>query len=290
MVLFGGVEAGGTKFVCAVGDASGEIVEKISIDTSMPRETLDQVFNFFDRYPIEAIGIGSFGPVDLDPFSDAYGFITTTPKKGWSQTDIAGPFKERYQVPVAFTTDVNAAAVGEMEAGAAAGTRTCLYLTVGTGIGGGAVVNGAVLEGNTHPEMGHLLVRRHPLDSFEGNCPYHEDCLEGMAAGPALEKRYGKPGRELSDEEQVWEIEAYYLAQALVSYTLTLSPEKIILGGGVMKQKTLLPLVRKTFTDLMADYVPVPPLETYIVSPGLGDDAGIKGALVLAERFLNQDK
>ena len=282
MGVFGGIEAGGTKFVCAVGDGS-VVQEKIIFPTTSPTDTIQQAMDFFDQYDIDSLGIGSFGPIDLNPNSATYGYITKTPKNNCSQTDVVGPFKERYKVPIAWTTDVNAAAAGELKAGAAKNNQSCLYLTVGTGIGGGAVLKNGLLEGYGHPEMGHLLVRRHPEDDFEGTCPFHGDCLEGMAAGPALQARYGKSGKELANEPKVWEIEAYYLAQALISFTLILSPEKIILGGGVMNQTHLLPMVRNTFKELLADYIPVPPLEEYIVSPGLGDDAGIIGSLLLAK-------
>jgi len=287
-VLIGGIEAGGTKFVCAVSDESARILDRSVFPTSSPEETLRQVTEFFDQYELDAIGIGSFGPIDVTPDSPTYGYITNTPKAGWGNTDIVGPLKARYHVPVAWTTDVNAAAAGELEAGAAQNNNSCLYITVGTGIGGGAIVNGKTLEGYGHPEMGHIIVERHPKDFFEGSCPYHGGCLEGMASGPAIEKRYGKTGRELADQPEVWKIEAYYLAQGLVDYSLILSPEKIILGGGVMKQQQLFPLIRDQYKRMIADYIPHPPLDDYIVPPGLGDDAGIIGSLLLAKRELNK--
>jgi fructokinase len=281
-MLYGAIEAGGTKFVCAVSNGQFEIIDRISIPTTSPTETLDQVFNFFDQFSLKSIGIGSFGPIDVNKNSKTYGYVTSTPKKGWSNFDFLGSIKERYQIPVAWTTDVNAAAFGECKKGNAQSCQSCLYLTIGTGIGGGAVINGRILEGYGHPEMGHLLVRSHPEDSYQGSCPYHGDCLEGLAAGPAIEKRYDKKGYELEGEDKVWEIEAYYLVQALVSYTLTLRPERIILGGGVMKQKQLFPLIRSEFIKLMNNYVPTPDVNQYIVEPGLGDNAGIIGCLLLA--------
>lgn len=288
MAIFGGMEAGGTKFVCAVSDQHGTILDKITFPTEDPLKTLGEATRFFDAYPVESIGIGSFGPIDIAKDSATYGFITTTPKVGWSNTDIVGHFKKNNDIPIAWTTDVNAAAAGELSKGAALGSNSCLYLTVGTGIGGGAILNGKPLEGYGHPEMGHVLVRRHPEDTFPGTCPYHGDCLEGLAAGPAIEKRYGKKAHLLTDDPKVWEIEAYYLAQALVSYSLILSPDKIVLGGGVMKQTHLFPLIRKEYKRLLAGYIPVPDLQTYIVPPKLGDDAGIVGCLLLAQQALEK--
>jgi len=284
--MLGAIEAGGTKFVCAVSDNDLKNIKKLSIPTTTPEETFEKVFEFFDGYALDAIGIGSFGPIDVNKESKTYGYITTTPKAGWGHTDFIGQMKERYDVPMSWTTDVNAAAYGELKQGAAAGKQSCLYLTVGTGIGGGAVVNGEVLEGFGHPEMGHILVRLHEKDNYEGNCPYHNNCLEGLAAGPAIEKRYNQKAQYIDKDSKAWDIEAYYLAQALVSYTLTLSPETIILGGGVMKQNQLFPLIRDHFTRLLNNYVSTPDLNDYIVSPKLKDDAGITGCLLLARKEL----
>ncbi|WP_407269761.1 ROK family protein [Radiobacillus sp. PE A8.2] len=281
-MYYGGIEAGGTKFVCAVSDEQFQIVERVSFPTTTPTETLEHVFAFFDQYKLKAIGIGSFGPIDVNKNSDTYGYVTSTPKKGWNNYDFLGAIKDRYHVPVAWTTDVNAAAYGETKKGNAKGSSSCIYLTVGTGIGGGAVVNGEVLEGFGHPEMGHILVKIHPEDDYAGTCPYHGNCLEGVAAGPAIEGRYHKKGHELADNAKVWEMEAYYLAQALMNYTLILRPDVIILGGGVMKQQQLFPLVREQFEKLLHHYVETPALEDYIVPPGLEDNAGITGSLLLA--------
>ena len=281
-MMYGAIEAGGTKFVCAVSDKQLEIKERVSIPTTTPEETLKQVFDFFDQYTLTSIGIGSFGPIDVNEKSATYGYVTSTPKTAWKNFDFLGSVKQRYGIPVAWTTDVNAAAYGELKKGSAQGMESCLYLTVGTGIGGGAVVDGKVLSGLGHPEMGHLLVRMHPDDDFDGVCPYHGNCLEGVAAGPAIEKRYGKKGHELAEDKKVWEIEAFYLAQALVNYTLILSPEKIVLGGGVMKQTQLLSMIKEQFTQLMAGYVATPSLDEYIVTPELEDNAGITGCLLMA--------
>nr|WP_236658817.1 ROK family protein [Carnobacterium maltaromaticum] len=280
--MYGAIEAGGTKFVCAISDENFEIKERVSIPTTTPEETLSHVFEFFDQFKLDSIGIGSFGPIDVNKKSATYGYVTTTPKVAWTNFDFLGAVKKRYEIPVGWTTDVNAAALGELKKGAAIGLDSCVYLTVGTGIGGGAVVNGKLLAGYGHPEMGHMLVRLHPDESYDGFCPYHGNCLEGIAAGPAIEGRYGVKGHELADKIEVWQMEAYYLAQALMNYTLILSPERIVLGGGVMKQNQLYTLVREEFKKLMAGYVAVPPLEEYIVAPGLGDNAGVTGCLLLA--------
>lgn len=284
--MLGAIEAGGTKFVCAVGDETGEIVDRIQIPTTVPSETMPQVVSFFKKYQIAAIGIGSFGPIDVNEESSTYGNITSTPKPGWRDYPFVQEIKNALSVPVGFNTDVNAAALGEATFGAAKGLDSCLYITVGTGIGAGAVVQGKLLQGLSHPEMGHILVRRHPQDGYAGKCPYHQDCLEGLAAGPAIEERWGAKGVELVSREEVWNMEGYYIAQALMQYILILSPKKIILGGGVMNQKQVFSYVYEYLTELLNDYVVLPKLDDYIVSPGLGDLAGITGALLLAKDAL----
>lgn len=284
-MYYGAIEAGGTKFVCAISDEKINILEKVSIPTTTPDETMKKVFEFFDQYQDQliAIGIGSFGPIDVNVDSPTYGYITSTPKVAWENYPFVDEVKTRYSCPVAWTTDVNAAAFGELKRGAAQGKKSCIYITVGTGIGGGVVVNEQILSGYSHPELGHILVRRHSEDTYEGTCPYHGDCLEGVAAGPAIEKRTGTKGQNLDVSDPVWQMEAYYLAQALMNYTLTVSPEKIIFGGGVMKQEQLFPLIREELRKLLADYVLLPPLDEYIVPCALGDEAGITGCLLLAQ-------
>ncbi|MEH7119189.1 ROK family protein [Neobacillus vireti] len=284
--MLGAIEAGGTKFVCAVGDEKGKIVDRIQIPTTTPEETIPKVIGFFKQYPVQAIGIGSFGPIDVNRESSTYGYITSTPKPGWRDYPLVQTFQAAFDVPIGFHTDVNEAALGEATFGAAKGLDSCLYITVGTGIGAGALVQGRLLEGHSHPEMGHILVRRHPEDRYQGRCPYHGDCLEGLAAGPAIEERWGEKGVRLSDREEVWELEGYYIAQALMQYSLILSPKKIILGGGVMKQKQVFPFIYQYLGDFLLDYVSLPELSEYIVSPGLGDDAGITGGLLLAQQAL----
>lgn len=282
-MYFGGIEAGGTKFVCAVADENQKIVEKVSIPTTTPEETLAKVFQFFDAYPLKAIGIGSFGPIGIDQTQENYGFVLATPKKGWANFDFLGSMKEKYAIPFAWTTDVNAAAYGELKKGAAQGKNSCIYLTVGTGIGAGVVLNGEIFQGIAHPEMGHIYVKRHPQDTYEGTCPYHKDCLEGLAAGPSLEARTGIKGQELPEDHPVWDIQAFYIAQALMNYALTLAPEKIILGGGVMNQEHLLQKIRQQFLQQMAGYMETPAPEEYIVRWGLPNESGIIGSLLLAE-------
>jgi len=283
-MYYGSIEAGGTKFVCAIGDSNFNIVERVSFPTTTPAETLAHVFEFFDKYELSAIGIGSFGPIDVNPVSITYGYVTTTPKRQWQNYNFLGAIKGRYDIPMGWTTDVNAAALGEQGLGAAQGLSSCLYLTVGTGIGGGAVVNNELLSGYSHPEMGHIIVQLHPEDDFGGVCPFHSNCLEGLAAGPAIEKRFGVKADQLGKDHIAWKFEAHYIAQAVMNYVLILSPEKIILGGGVMNQAHLFPMIREEFAQLMAGYVVLPDLENYIVAPALGNDAATIGCFMLAEK------
>lgn len=287
-MLYGGIEAGGTKFICAVADDQQTILEKVSIPTTTPQATFEEVFAFFDRYPIDALGIGSFGPIGIQPNHKNYGHILSTPKEGWANTDFLGKMKQRYHVPTAWTTDVNAAAYGEIKKGAAKQKSSCIYLTVGTGIGGGVVVNDEVFEGISHPEMGHLFVKRDPKDTYQGTCPYHKDCLEGLAAGPSLEARTGIRGEDLPLDHQIWDLQANYLAQALMSYTLILEPEVIVLGGGVMNQDHLLKKIQQQFTELMAGYMETPKVEEYIVRWGLPNTSGLIGTLLLAQKELEK--
>lgn len=283
MAYYGGIEAGGTKFVCAISDENFNILEKTSIPTTTPEETLDQVFAFFDQFEIVAMGIGSFGPIGIDPTKDSYGYVLATPKKGWAQYDFLGNMKEHYStIPFAWTTDVNAAAYGELKKGAAQGKKSCLYLTVGTGIGGGVVIDGKVFSGINHPETGHIHVKRHPDDDYEGTCPFHKDCLEGLAAGPSLEARTGIKGQDLPEDHPVWDIQAYYIGQALMTYALTFAPEMMILGGGVMNQDHLLLKIRQQFVAQMNGYMETPSASEYIVRWALPNESGIIGCLLLA--------
>ncbi|WP_121613429.1 ROK family protein [Mesobacillus foraminis] len=286
--MLGAIEAGGTKFVCAVGDENGKVADRIQIPTTIPGETLPKVIDFFKPYSLDAIGIGSFGPIDVNRESPTYGHIMSTPKPGWKDFSLVQTFKDAFDVPIGFHTDVNAAALGEATYGAAEGLDSCLYITVGTGIGAGAIVQGQLLQGYSHPEMGHILVKRHSEDPYLGGCPYHGDCLEGLAAGPAIEERWSEKGIHLADREEVWKLEGYYIAQALMQYILILSPKKIILGGGVMNQKQVFPHIYQHLEEFLKGYVSLPELSEYIVSPALGNDAGIIGSLLLAHQALTE--
>jgi fructokinase len=289
MSLFGAIEAGGTKFVCAIGSGPHDLRARARFPTTTPDETLAQVIAFFEQQPERAvsIGIGAFGPVDLDVTSPTYGYITSTPKAGWQQTDIRGAIRRALGVPVAFETDVTVAALGEHRWGAAQDVDTLLYLTVGTGIGGGVLVAGEPLHGVLHPEIGHILVRHdRQADPFAGICPFHGDCLEGLASGPAMRARWGTGAEALPAEHTAWAIEARYLSEGLATCIYTLAPQRIILGGGIMQQAHLFPLIRAQVLDLLNGYLKVRAIQQhiddYIVPPALGGDAGILGALALA--------
>jgi len=308
--LYGGIEGGGTKFVCAVGSGPNDIRAEIRFPTTTPEETLGQAIQFFKGFlpsapkseqknkakdgTLAALGVACFGPLDPNPASPTYGRILPTPKPGWSNVDVVGALKAALGVPVEFDTDVNGAALAEWRWGAGQNCDPALYLTIGTGIGGGAVVNGKLLHGLLHPEMGHIPVPRLPIDSFSGLCPFHENCFEGLASGPAIEKRWGQPAATLPPEHLAWEIEAHYIALALTSYIVSLSPQKIILGGGVMSQAHMLPLVRQKVQAMLNGYVQstaiIGEIENYIVSPGLGTRSGALGAIALGMASLAHTK
>jgi fructokinase len=289
--LYGGIEAGGTKFVCCVARGPGHIVEEVRFPTTTPDETLRKTVQFFEPYAtagkIKTIGVGCFGPLDLDRRSPTYGFITATPKPHWSNADVRGTLQRSLNVNVAFDMDVNAAAVGESIWGASRGCDPSLYLTIGTGIGGGYLVQGKPLVGMLNLEMGHLrLPHNRELDPYDGNCPFHGDCFEGLASGPAIEKRLRKSGATVPEGDPFWDIEAGYIASALVNYILTLSPRKIILGGGVMQREFLFPKVRRRVQESLNGYVAsrsvLEQIDEYIVPPGLGNQSGSMGAIALA--------
>lgn len=286
-MIYGAIEAGGTKMVCAVGTGEGYILEQTTFPTRDPAETIGQLFAFFQDKRIAALGVGSFGPVDLKTESPTYGQILNTPKLAWRHFDLAGVLQRALMIPIGIDTDVNAACLGEITYGYAQGLKNVVYLTIGTGIGAGIAVNGNLLHGMLHPEAGHILVKTHPEDSYPGICPYHKGCFEGMASGPAIEERWGAKAAGLQDHTKVWEFESYYIGQALVNYIMVLSPERIILGGGVMKQKQLFPLVRTQVVRLINGYLKTKELndlDNYIVSNSLGDNQGILGALEIAKR------
>ncbi len=289
--MLAGIEAGGTKMVCAVSDAELNLKGSAVFPTTTPQETIAEMINYFRKFDIDAVGIGSFGPLDLNPKSPTYGYITKTPKTGWSDFDFVGVFKKAFGVPVGFDTDVNAAILGEVYKGAAYGCNNAIYITIGTGVGVGVYCNGGLVHGLVHPEAGHILLNRHPEDSFEGSCPFHKNCVEGMASGPAIEKRWGKSPKLLIENDKVWELEAYYIAQAVASYILTYSPEKVILWGGVMHQDKLFDMVRSNVKEILNGYVHSEMVDSkidqYIVKPALGEKPGITGALCLARIALN---
>jgi fructokinase len=288
--LLGAVEAGGTKVVCAVGRGPDDFVDQTRIDTTHPTTTIAAIVDFFrpHRASLAAVGVASFGPVELRAGRADYGSVTVTPKRGWSRTSLVRPLEAALDVPVGFDTDVNGAALGEGRWGAARGLDTYVYLTLGTGVGGGAVAGGEVVHGLVHPEMGHVSVRRLPGDGFAGVCPFHGDCLEGMASGPALEARWGGPAPDLEGDTlaKAVSVEAHYLAEGLRTIVYVLAPERIVVGGGVSGLSGLFEATRESLRLSLGGY---PGLQEHhddaFVSPaGLGDRAGVAGAFVLAER------
>ncbi|WP_026523450.1 ROK family protein [Butyrivibrio sp. MB2005] len=284
-MLYGALEAGGTKMVCAIGDENGKILERTKIPTTTPEETMPPIFDFFKDKGIAAIGIACFGPIDLNKDSKTYGSITSTPKKGWSGYNIVEETKKALGIPVGFDTDVNGSMLGEATWGCARGVSDAIYLTIGTGVGGGVISNGKLLHGMLHPEVGHIRLPRVEGDPGKSVCPFHDNCLEGLAAGPSIKARWGVSADQLADRAEVWEIESEYIATALMSYALILSPQKIILGGGVMHQEQLFPLIRKKFKELVNGYIvtkEMDDLDNYIVPASLNDDQGIMGAVKLA--------
>ncbi len=299
MGLYGGIEGGGTKFVCAVGSGPKDTRDIFRLKTTSPEETIDRIIEYFreqnKKERLSAIGIGSFGPVDLNRKSPTYGYITATPKTSWQNTNLLGKIRDAFNIPVGFDTDANAAAFGEHQWGAARGLTNFVYLTIGCGVGGGGMINGELLHGLQHPEMGHIFIPHDDKeDPYEGVCPFHKDCFEGLASGSSIKARWGKPGEELSEAHPAWKLEAKYISLALINYICTLSPQRIIVGGGVMKQKKLLPLIHKRVRKKLNDYIRVQEIteniEKYIVLPELGDRAGALGAIALAKREFGKQR
>lgn len=294
--VFGGVEGGGTKFNLIVGTGPDDIIDELRIPTTTPEETLAHVIEFFERprdgLTLSALGVASFGPIDLDPASPTYGHVTTTPKPYWKGADVVGRLRGALGIPVGWETDVNAAALGEQRWGAGKDADPLVYLTVGTGIGGGAIVRGQPVHGLLHPEMGHLILPTIDGDTFPGICPYHGRCLEGVASGPALRARLGKPAEETSPDDPVWDLEAHYLAIGLLSIVYVLSPRRIVVGGGVPSTPGLLDRVRSYMLRLNGRYMARPALteeiDSYVVAPALGGRSGVMGALELA-RLKSED-
>jgi fructokinase len=296
--LIGAVEAGGTKFVCAIGDETGRLLSEERFPTTDPQATFAAMLGSLRRQSaaretLAAIGVGSFGPVELDRSAAHYGYILRTPKPGWSMIDLMGTLEREFSCPIGFDTDVNAAAIAEHRWGAARGAQDVVYVTVGTGIGGGTLVAGKPVHGLLHPEIGHLYPRRHPADrDFTGVCPFHGDCLEGLASGPAILARSGASLDRLEEHDPQWDIQADYLGQLCMTLVLTTSPRRIVMGGGVMSQLRLLPMIRARVKDLLHGYVDRPEvlerLDEFIVAPSLGAQAGVLGALALGIDASNQ--
>ncbi|HIW89102.1 MAG TPA: ROK family protein [Candidatus Ligilactobacillus excrementipullorum] len=288
-MLLGSIEAGGTKFVCAVGNEDYQIKDQIQFPTTTPAETLQKTVDYFQQFDIDAIGIASFGPIEIRQNSPKYGYITKTPKPGWQDTDFVGYLKKQLQVPMFFTTDVNGSAYGEYQMSLLSNEKinSLVYYTIGTGVGGGAIINGQLLGSAGHPEMGHVLLKRHPADeNFPGVCPFHQDCLEGLVAGPTFDARLNTPGKDVPLTDPVWDILSYYVAQAALQATLILRPDKIVFGGGVTSEEFLVK-VRRDFAQLLNDYVEVPALEHYIVMPAIKNNGSATiGDFALADQLL----
>jgi fructokinase len=284
VTVYGGIESGGSKWECAIGTGPDDVHTTLTIPTTTPAETMGHVTDFFrSNGPVAAVGIGSFGPIDARPGSATWGYVTTTPKPGWSNTDVGQEIQRRLDVPVAFDTDVNAAALAEHRWGAGRGLRSVWYVTVGSGIGGGGVLDGTILHGLSHPEFGHLRVPHDfEADPFPGSCPYHGDCLEGLASGTALAARWGMPASEL-EAAAAWELEARYLALGLLAVVAVLSPERIVVGGGVAQRDGLLAQVGRDLAGLLNGYLDFALSDGYVTAPALGSRAGVLGAIALAE-------
>jgi fructokinase len=290
--IYGSMEGGGTKFVCAVGTGPDAIIDETRFPTTTPDETLEQAICFFKKHSLAAIGLAPFGPLDLNQVSPTFGSIAATPKPGWSNTDILGRFRRHFNVPMAFDLDVNAAAFGEYHwLPENRGLNSLVYFTIGTGIGAGVIVNGNVVHGLTHPEAGHMrLPHDWQKDPFPGNCPFHGDCFEGLANGPAIGRRWGQPADTLPDDHPAWDLETDYIANALANVIYTLSPQRIVLGGGVMDRLQLFPFIRQKVGDIINGYIASPvvtgTMNEYIVSPGLGKRSGILGAMAMAKNLV----
>lgn len=292
MSVYGGIEGGGTKFICIIAEGKDKVLDEVRFPTTTPDETIGRTVAFFKKHldagvKIEGIGLATFGPIDPVIGSPTYGMILPTPKAGWSNFDIVKALTTELHTQIVFDTDVNGAALSEAEWGAGKGSNGVLYITIGTGIGGGYHVNGKLLHGLLHPEMGHIRIP-HDLarDPFAGNCPFHGDCFEGLANGPALEKRWGQKAETLPKNHPAWALEAEYIAHALVNFIVTLSPQKIILGGGVAQQEQMMPMIHDRVQGLLNGYVQSElvnrNIKNYITLPGLGEKAGMYGALALA--------
>ena len=288
----GALEAGGTKMVCAIGNANGEIYERISIPTETPEITVPKMIEYFKEKDIQALGIGCFGPIDLNRKSETYGYITTTPKLAWKNYNIVGAFADALDIPVGFDTDVNGSALGEATWGITKGLDNSIYITIGTGVGAGVLSGGKLVHGMMHPEAGHILVTRDPRDTIgeHSACPFHDNCLEGLIAGPGVKKRWdGKSAGDMADDPEAMDLLAGYLAQALMTYTLCYAPQKIIIGGGVADHTPIVPLARKKCAEMLNGYIVTPEvndIDNYIVNNSLEGKQGIMGCLALGAQAL----
>lgn len=298
MNIYAGIEAGGTKCVCAIAHGPDDTLAEITLPTTSPLETMGRVIEFFVTHQrrlgnIAALGIATFGPIDPNPKSESYGYITATPKPGWSNFDFVGTIRKEFDIPIGFDTDVNGAALGEWYWGAAKGLDTFIYLTIGTGIGGGGMVNGKLMHGLIHPEMGHIRIPHDPkTDPFPGSCPFHGDCFEGLANGPAIDARWGQSAETIPDDHPAWELEANYLALAVANYICSISPQRVIIGGGVMRRTQLYPMIHRKVQQTLNNYIQAEQIlvdiDHFIVPPELGDRAGVLGAIALATQALKQ--
>ena len=292
-MLFGALEAGGTKMVCAIGNEKGEILEQKSFPTLTPDETIPGLIEYFKGKDMAAMGIACFGPIDPVKDSPTFGYITSTPKPGGKNYNIVKVVKDEFHIPVGFDVDVNGSLLGEVTWGSSKGLQDVVYYTIGTGIGAGVMVNGSLLHGLMHAEAGHIMMNPENGDTYKGRCPYHGRCFEGVASGPAIEERWGKPAKELTDRPEVWDMEAKYIAQQMMNTILMYSPRRIILGGGVMHQaERLMPLIRKYTLEKLNGYIAVKEIlediDHYIVTASLNDDQGIMGAVKLGMDALEE--
>lgn len=282
----GAIEGGGTKFICAVGNELGIIENEIIIATTTPLETLNKVIQFFKNNPVEKIGIGCFGPLELNEEKENYGSILDSPKIEWSNFNIVKYLNNALNIPIKITTDVNAAALAEIEVGNSKNLNSVLYITIGTGIGVGAIINRKFLSGINHPEMGHIRLKKHDSDIFNGECPFHGDCFEGLASGIAIEKRFNKKGEELLDKKDVWDLIGYYIGQAIASLNFILAPQRVIIGGGVGINPLLLEYTKNYFKEFNNNYISneyTNDLNSFIQITSLNNRAGLIGALILTQ-------
>ncbi|KWZ77289.1 ROK family protein [Anaerococcus tetradius] len=286
--MYGSIELGGTKIRCAVLDDLGNIVKEIRIKTGNPEENMKEVVEFLGQNPVKSIGIGAFGPIDVDKESKTYGYVLETPKKLWRNFDLLGSIKKEIDLPMGFTTDVGASGIGEYEYGAAKDKRSSVYITIGTGVGGSYIQDGVLLQGFSHPEMGHIEIAREKDDEVESFCDFHDSCFEGLCAGPALELRAGDRGENLDKDDPAFDILAKYIAKGLMSITMILRPNIIIIGGGVANKEGMIEKIRREFDKLDNKYIDIPRADDYIVFPELGNEAGLIGGYVLAKGALKE--